>query len=400
MTWLRTHQTGLLGFAIAAMYWPGLPDAAFVPRWALIALALPLVSALDPRNLPILLQYVIGFLVVIAGLSLIGSPDPSGGALELFYIVILCGVMLLGAGLDSLDDLMVGMAFGLMPSVALSAWQYFGGWSPVPARGPGGFFFNSEVLAELCALVAVWCCVSRRLWLAGITAVPIVLCQSRIGAFAAAAAILYGLRPPIRWLFPAIVILIMLGIASVVSIGPVKFWFAFHRLLIWVAVAAAFVPLGNGLGWFAAVHPEEAFGHSDVLQAFAEIGVAAIVLAAIPFSAFTSNRGTNAERALFLAVCIEALVSFPLHVPASGFVAALVAGYLVSVRPVVRLREHRRPIGDRGSLQRAFAAGRGFVEASGFFREPLAVRSVFAPLAPTGSRRHRAHSIAAVAVAG
>jgi hypothetical protein len=395
MTWLRSHQTGLLGFAVAAAYWPTLPDAAFVPRWALIAVALACVSTLDPRNLPVLLRYVLGFLVVIAALSLIGSPDARSGTLDLFYIVILCGVMLLGAELDSLDDVMVGMAFGLMPSVALSAWQYFGGWSPVPVRGPAGFLFNSEVLAELCALVAVWCCVSRRLWLAGILAVPIVLCQSRIGAIAAAAAVLYGLRPPARWLFPASVILLMLGIASVVSLGPEKFTFAVHRAMIWGAMAATFVPLGNGLGWFAAVHPLEQYGHSDVLQAFAELGIAALALATIPFLALTGNRGTNAERALFVAVCIEAMVSFPLHLPASGFVAAIVAGYLVSVRPVVRLEQRGRRIADGTGLQRAFAAGRGFVEASGFFRQAVAVRPVLAPYAPTGSRRDRAYSAAA-----
>jgi hypothetical protein len=396
MTWLRSHKTGLLGFAVAAAYWPALPDAALVPRWALIALALPFVSTLDPRNLPILLRYAVGFLVVIATLSLIGSPDARSGTLDLFYIVILCGVMLLGAELDSLDDVMVGMALGLMPSVALCVWQYLGGWSPVPVRGPAGFMFNSEVLAELCALVAAWCCVSRRWVLAAFAAVPVALCGSRIGAFAAAAAILYGFRPPARWLFPGTIILLMLGTASIVSLGPEKFTFALHRAMIWIAMGAAVTPLGNGLGWFATVHPAEAFGHSDVLQAFAEIGIAASALAAIPLLAFMSNRGTHAERALFVAVCIEAMVSFPLHLPASGFVAALVAGYLVSVRGVVCLEQRRRRVGDGAGLQRAFATGRRFVEASGFFREPLAVRSVLAALAPERPRRDRAYSAAAV----
>ena len=394
MTWLRAHTIGILGFAISLAYWPGMLSAAYVPRWALIALVLPLVCSLDPRSLPPLLRGVLVFLLIAAALSLFLSPDPKGGTLALFYIVILSGVMLLGAELESLDDLMLGMTFGLMPSVALALCQYFDIWSPVPARGPAGLFYNSEVFAEFAALLTVWCCVSRRWALAAITAVPIVLCESRVGAIAAAAAILYGFRPPARWFFPIAVNLVLLAAVAVIGLGPYKFALSYHRLVIWGATLMAVTPFGNGLGWFNAALPVEQFAHSDALQAVAELGVAAAALALIPFLVLIGNRGSYAERALFVAVCIEAAISFPLHVPAGGFLAAAVAGYLVGVRPVVRVGERDRRSENERGLQWRNAAGAIAARAGGFGSLPVSLRPVFARHAPQRAQADRGYSAA------
>jgi hypothetical protein len=38
----------------------------------------------------------------------------------------------------------------------------------------------------------------------------------------------------------------------------------------------------------------------------------------------------RAARAVFLVICIEAVLSFPLHLPVTGMLAAVTAGYLCS----------------------------------------------------------------------
>ncbi len=119
-----------------------------------------------------------------------------------------------------------------------------------------------------------------------------------------------------------------MAVATFFVLGIDKLTSAGQRIILWIATVMAMTPLGNGLGWFAAAHPSEEYAHSDVLQAVAELGVGAILFLAIPVVLMFRSRGNNAERAAFVAVCVEAIVSFPLHLPASGFLAALLAGYL------------------------------------------------------------------------
>jgi hypothetical protein len=87
---------------------------------------------------------------------------------------------------------------------------------------------------------------------------------------------------------------------------------------------------GTGLGWWAATHPGsfDEFAHSDALQAIVELGAGSLFFFAIPVLIFLRCYQPRAEMSAFVAICIESVISFPLHLPASGFLAAVLAGTL------------------------------------------------------------------------
>lgn len=391
MKWLSDHRMAVLGFMVSAAYLPGQLQGAFIPRWAVMAVGLPLVSKIDPRAVPEPMRWVIGFLLFACGLSLMRSPFVEAGVGDLIFIIILCAAFVAGAALASLDDLMIGIGAGLAISFALSIGQYSGLWSPVPeSSSPSGLFYNSEVLGEFSALVAVWAAVrflSAGGWfmaaLSVVSIIPVVLTHSRIGAAALAIGLVYAWRPRWRVLLP-----MMLAIAAAVLYAVLftKFSSSVHRVVLWGTTVMWFTSLGNGLGWGTAAFPFEEFAHSDALQAVAELGIAGIALIFIPIAAFYGNRGNNAERALFAAVCVETLVSFPLHFPAGGFLAAVVAGYLVGTGPALRIiaPESRDADELRGFWWGHVAPGNAFSGRE--VGDCVPVRSVFPRLAALRAR--------------
>ena len=161
---------------------------------------------------------------------------------------------------------------------------------------------------------------------------------SRIAWATAALGLLYAWRPAIGiWikLFP-IAIVTVLAVAALLVLGEAKLHSGANRIILWGATAMAITPLGQGLGWFYAAHPAQEYAHSDVLQAFAELGVGGFVLVAVPFACWIGSKRERAVKAVFCVICGAVLLSFPLHLPASGFLAALVAGFMAGDRPSLR----------------------------------------------------------------
>jgi hypothetical protein len=382
MKWFSDHRMAMLGVGVAAAYWPGMLQAVFVPRWAVIAVGVPLMSSLDPRAISPMMRIILLFLVGLGVVSLIASPDPMTGWRDVLFMVLLCLTFIAAASLGTLDDLMIGLGIGLAVSSVLSVMQV-AGWSTLPQGSvPGGLFYNSEILGEFAALVFVWA-VLRPVWIiAAFAAVPIVLCETRVGMIAAAIGLIYALVPRRRWILAAAIIaLIAVGVVLLAGLGIGKIVSADRRAVLWAATIIGLTPLGHGLGWFQAAHPEQ-YAHSDALQAIAELGFLAIVLLAIPVKAFRSNRGNNAERALFAAVCVEVAISFPLHMPATGFLAAAVAGFLVGSGPRLCVGEYHGGTEDGAGLRRIATGDIAAVVRSRRGGEAISVRSVSTAIAP------------------
>ncbi len=357
---LQRHPLMLLGFVVAAAYVPGLPSEALAPRWAAIAVGVPLVSNLDPRQLGAPLCAALALFLALAAWSITWSPAPFAGTQEFFFLLMLAAACLAGAGLRDLDDPMTGLGVGLLLSAALAIVQWLG-WHPV-AQGsgrPAGLFFNSEVLAEFAALIFVWSALGRRWAIAVVALVPIVLCQSRVAALAVSIALLYAWRVHIALKLALGILILMIGAAALVFLGPDKLGSAGERIILWLAMSEAVTPWGQGLGWVQAALPVQSFVHNDALQILVELGMGGLVILAFPLAIWQRNRGNVAERALFVAVLVEAVVSFPLHVPASAFVAALVAGFLAGGRHPLRDDKPLCRNPDRHRLQRAHYASRG-----------------------------------------
>lgn len=370
--------TRLLGFLVSAGYWPGMLSAVFVPRWAVIAVLVPLLWQINPANLKPKIAGILAFLIAAAAISIPLSPDKMGGVYELFFVLILAVTLIGASGLESIDGAMIGLGIGLIPSSVIVVMQMIG-YSPVPqiSHFPSGLFYNSEVLAEFAVLVLLWGLLRRNWWIAAASVISVAVCGSRISWAVLCASLIYASAPRSKWLLASAVgVLFIAAVATVFILGPGKMISADHRIVIWLATILAFEPFGNGLGWFQVAHPVEMFAHSDVLQMIAEIGLGAVVIIWLPIQAL---RGKDhvAERTVFFGVCMEAVVSFPLHLPATGFVAALTAGFLLSRRDMVRVGVDHGRVEDGYGLQRQVSiyglpAGR-----IGFSRFALSIRSFF-----------------------
>lgn len=326
------------GFCVAAAFLPGILGFAVTPRWWAIAAGVPLASSCDPRNVdrPILLCLACG--IAWAAASIAWAPVPAHALLDLYFVALLALAMMAAAGLDDVEPVLAWFGWGVAISSAVALAQFFGWKIPVPGYAPAGTFLNSEVLAELAAPLAAWAALRGRWALAAAMAVPLAVCGSRIAPAAACVGLACGL-PWRRWTIPALALAALAAAAPVLLINPAT---AGNRIVLWITAVHSLAPLGNGLGWWAAVHPEpfEQFVHSDALQLMVELGAGSAFFLAIPLLlARRWNAAEPGEHAACAAIAVEVLVSFPLHLPASGFLAAVLAGSLARARAPVRVLE-------------------------------------------------------------
>lgn len=331
---------GIYGFCVGAAYGPGLLAAASMPRWWAIALGLPLLSTLSPRGLSSALWWCWGAAFVWAIASLAVVPVPASGAFDLGTMVLCAAVMCAAAEWDEIESVLTGLGWGVALSVPVAVGQTLG-WSPVPHGGHAGFFLNAEVFGIACAPLAAWAVTSRRSLLAILLGGGLGVSMSRAGLLAFALGCVWALPAARGVKVAALLLLGGAGIAALLLLGEGKLASAQHRAVLWGAALYAIAPLGRGLGWWAAAHPFalEEYVHSDVLQAFVELGVGAVFLLAIPVGAWRSRGGTDAQRAAFVTLCCAACISFPMRLPATVFLFALLAGALVRPRGSVRLAQ-------------------------------------------------------------
>ncbi len=307
---------------------PTLLSAAFVPRLAVIAVGVPVVCDMSVWSVDATVRVALLGLLLVSVASLGLSPDPLAGFRDVIFLMFLCGAFIMGSSLDRIDGVMLGLGLGLGVSSLMCVPQWFGVSLVPQAAVPAGLFYNSEVLGEFSALILIWSLLRPVPLIAALALVPVLLCGSRVALVSLAVALFYAWRPGWRVLVGVTVACTAAAIVALVGTGDVKFHSAGLRGVIWGATAMAITPWGNGLGWFQAAHPSEQYAHSDVLQAMAELGVGSVFLFALAVIALMRQRGNHAERATFVGVCVQAAISFPLHLPASGFLAAVLAGYL------------------------------------------------------------------------
>ncbi len=330
---------GMWAFLVSVAYVPHVMSSAVAGRWWVIALGVPVVAEIRPKlGNVMLMALAMGFTWACASLWI--APDLRDSLLQLYFMALLIGVMFAASQQDSLDSAMVGMCAGVGVSLLVSIPAMFGRpWLPQSSDGFAGLFYNSEVLTEFGAPLLAWALVKRRWFLALIPLAPALANESRVALLSVGVALIVAFWPR-AWKWRIAVLCgaaVLAGGAFVyVTMEGHRFASAALRLTIWLTTVYAIDPLGHGIGWYRAVHNTEEFSHSDVLQAFAELGVGALFFAAIPVYALM-NRRDHAERAAFIVICVELVISFPLHVPASAFLAALLAGYLIRDRTGFRV---------------------------------------------------------------
>jgi len=295
----------------------------------------------------VLISALSGFVALYAlAVTLIASPDRLGGLLELFHLLLFASIAVAAARLDSIDGIMTGFGWGIAVSSALCVAQVLG-WSPVPQLyAPAGLFGNRDFLAEAAAPVLIWAGMTRRWPLAVMLAIPIALCGSRVALLAVATGCMVGIFPKLRgrrrnrdgdnraWGRGGF-FLLAVGFVGWRSFADGKLASLGERLTIWRATIAELTTFGHGLGWFAAAHPYWEYAHSDALQFAAEFGIGAIPLYGLA-AWLLATPANAAERAAAVVMAVECVVAMPFHLPATGVVAAVLAGRLARARSLGR----------------------------------------------------------------
>jgi hypothetical protein len=371
---------------VAVAYVPGIYSAASMPRWWVMALALPVISDLDPRQLWAPVGVCLFGGLMWAAVSLAVSPDPQNGALQLLLMALLALTMIAAAGIEDVDRCVEWFGWGIAISCVLAVPQWFGWNGILQTARPAGLFLNSEILAETAAPILIWAWFKNRFALFGVMLIPLLLCHSRIAVVVAAAGLLYGWRPRHWGLRPLLIALLAnAALASVFVLGFGKLESGLDRMVLWGAGLLSITPGGRGLGWWASTHPGplSEVAHSDALQLMVEVGLGSLFLLAVPIILLTRGTGDTAMRAAYVALGVEALVSFPMHLAASGFLAAVLAGHMARARADIRDARLESRAGVLASVRQAAARAVGMDYGSG---RNAGVVSMGSPAASFGTR--------------
>lgn len=346
-----SYRLAALAFIVSVVYWPTIFSAPFMPRWWVIAIGLPLLCDLVPKRIDRTLGGLFLLGLSWAGLQFMFIEDPFSAILPLYFMILLGLAFVAASNIDDVAPVLTGASCGIAVSSVICILQV-SDISPVAmiANAPAGLFLNTEVLAEIAAPLLIWAVVARRWPLAAFLLIPIVLCNSRIALLGVALGLLYAYGPKRFYAKALVAILALAAIFLGLTILRGHIDSASQRLTLWGAALYSITPLGQGLGWWENAHPFtfEEFVHSDLLQFLVELGIGGLFFIAIPVLIFWRGIENKALGACFAVLCLEATVSFPLHVPATALLFAIVSGFLARDRANIRIAEcesriNRRP---------------------------------------------------------
>ena len=350
----------LWGFAVATAFLPGMYSGPYLPRYWVIAAGLALLPRLDFRRFDRRSLWCLGAILIWSMLTLIWTPGLYGGTFTAATLIAAAIIMLATASLTSAerDSLLIGFAAGISVNSVLAWAQHFGysGIAQSPSVYVSGLFFNPEIYAEAMAPIFVWALVGRRYALSIVTGMGLIFCREHIALFIAVCGAVYGFIPSWRWRAPIFAFLIAVGVTSLAS-TPSS---VDTRILYWATALRSLTFAGGGLGWWYQAHPFafEEFVHSDLLQFGVEFGIVGLLWPSFLMCVWWRSESELPERALFLAMVVEFVFSFPLHMPATLFLFAISAG------AVARRRRHlHQPQLSSGD---AFAADIGRRPSYGF----------------------------------
>ena len=329
----------VLAFLTSILFIPGIPSPATTPRWALLMLVIPLLWYRSPGR--ITAGHLLGACFLAwAALSLTWTfnlYDGARGALLLGLLaLIFCAAPL------SLRRVYGAMAIGLTLNSAVVIAQIYG-WD-VLSQGavPGGLFFNKNFGGELAAMVFAGA-VATRLWWAIPGLLPTLALSECRGAWVAlgvAGIILIWQRNKLA----------ATVLTAAIALAATRVWLTYpstaQRVDLWLDTWDGFNFWGKGLGSFFTTFPEYASridpmrwrpstAHADLINLTYELGPGVLLLLGLLVYALRT-RPIRAEHYVLIVFLTEGLVGFPLYVPATAFLAALVLGSLCRDRPELR----------------------------------------------------------------
>lgn len=340
----------LLTLLISVAYVPGIVSATTAGRWALIFAGTAVLLWNRPIR-PTLGHLVAGCLLAWCALGLFWASSPyewAGGVTQMLALTL---VLFLGAELAQrdLEWCVEALAAGVTVSSVIAVGQMLG-WHPVQELSvPAGLFLNKDMLAEVAVVALIGAVYLQRWWLVPGPALAAILPGARetiIMIFAAGSCWLWR-RGRRGWLLALVPIPPLVLVADLAL--PERLHSASERLDIWRATYDKLTWLGHGVNSYEAYFPTYEFAHNEVLHYAFELGVVGIALFIALAACALWRAQDELASILFLALLGSAAVSFPMHVPTTAFLFALVAGRLCGVRrDHVHVQSYRRAFGLSG----------------------------------------------------
>lgn len=332
------------------------------PRWVAQAAVVPIALCFVG---PIRLTHAHAFGTLFccwAGFSLLWTPTWFDSVDAAWKLGLLAATFALGSTLKDLRPFYAGAAVGIAIS-AIVALAQFAGYRFLPeVQTPSGLFVNKNFLGEAAALVLVACAAHRMRW-----AIPgALLALMLTGARGAVLGVIVALA---AWMWPKNRNLTIALLCGVVGLSVLMVLTGYgmagiaNRFAIWRDTLDGLTLIGHGFGSFYGLGPEyalrtdsyferNAHAHNEILEIAFELGALGVTLAAA-FWALLLKGPATPERLILVAVTVESLFEFPLHVPTTGCLAMLVAGHLARGLPVLRGQAAPSRAIQRGSLARA-----------------------------------------------
>lgn len=325
----------IFGFLLAICFNPYIYAAATQPRWALLAIALPVLIALKPPSHFTILHAIGLCLIAWTALTLTWTANVSDGFGSFVQLLIVAMSFVLGARTD-LRDTFKGLAIGLVASsvIVILNLKYSG----IVSIGREGLFGNRNMLAEAAVLTALGCLAYRLWWyVPGLLPAIFITPFSRgaVIGLAAGLVVLYGKRAWARSRAACIAIAVLVCIAAVYG-AIVRTESITERYWIYSDTLKGLTLFGNGIGSYytlfpyltsnwdmAEIRPDHA--HNDILEMVFELGIGAIFYLALIALAY--RMAAVPERTVLLAFLCVGCLSFPWHIPTTAFIAALVIGH-------------------------------------------------------------------------
>lgn len=325
---------GALGFATAIGYGPYMVDGATALRWAILAIALPLLWQ-KPRLTVGHVLYAAW--LVWAAVSAAWTPDRWSAMQHLIYLAMGGLAFCLGGEAASLRGFARGAALGLSISSALAVAQVFGYAGIWQGVAPAGLFYNKNMMAEALALCAILCLMYKD-WPYALALAPgLILAHCRSADCALAIAGIIALWQSKHRATSVALALCALFVAHTFDTQTLDF-----RLTIWLATLSHLAVFGHGLGSFYSQYPDfgpliqgarPEYPHNELIYAAYELGLGAIAPCALALWCWLGE----AKMRPFLAAgaCIS-FFSFPLQLPFTLLVLCLGAGHCAYSRRSLR----------------------------------------------------------------
>lgn len=319
----------ILGFLLTVLFVPTIIGAATTPRWALLAVAVGLMTPLVRSRITPAHAWGTA-LIAWAALSLIWTANIYDGIDALMKCLILAGLFRIGAANESLRRFFIGAALGMSLSSATAIAQFLG-WHGIPQSSiwPPGLFINSILMGEAAGLVLIGCAIYRLWWLIPgvMPALGLSMCRSALVALVAVTLIWMWRKS--KWLA---MIAGLVAVAMVLSM-PTNVSSLIARFEYWRYTIPQISLFGYGLGSFYTLYPT--FGgdtflerpehlHNDWIEFTFELGAFVAAL----LCAFFHAVGTGPLAFVLVAFLVECCFGFGSHMAVTGCIAALCAGHL------------------------------------------------------------------------